>query len=278
MYKLENFTNNGVAYPFDLIDNNLNKENLLNEYLNFQKQANIYLKRKITLKPNLLSKFFDRLCFNEEIINNVKKIIGPDLYIWSSAIFAKEKNSKKIVSFHQDNPYWQLSTDKVLTVWIALTESNELSGALKVFPGSSKLGLINKIDVPNADEAYKNGMKTTHEDDMLSYKHNLKEFLKNNNPVTINLDKKQYSIHHVNCVHGSLPNNSDHPRIGYAIRFISSDTQHLNRKSDTALHVCGKKNPYFIDEQRPSEDFSKEAIKNYEIAMNAAGAFGNKKY
>ena len=44
MYKLENFTNNGVAYPFDLIDNNLNKENLLNEYLNFQKQANIYLK------------------------------------------------------------------------------------------------------------------------------------------------------------------------------------------------------------------------------------------
>ena len=96
MYKLENFTNNGVAYPFDLIDNNLNKENLLNEYLNFQKQANIYLKRKITLKPNLLSKFFDRLCFNEEIINNVKKIIGPDLYIWSSAILQKKKIQKKL--------------------------------------------------------------------------------------------------------------------------------------------------------------------------------------
>ena len=58
MYKLENFTNNGVAYP-RLIDNNLNKENLLNEYLNFQNKQIFILKRKITLKkPNLLSKFF----------------------------------------------------------------------------------------------------------------------------------------------------------------------------------------------------------------------------
>ena len=48
------------------------------------------------------------------------------------------------------------------------------------------------------DEAYKNGRRQQ-EDDTLSYKHNLKEFLKNNNPVTINLDKKQYSIHHKLC-------------------------------------------------------------------------------
>ena len=116
-----------------MIDNNLNKENLLNEYLNFQKQANIYLKRKITLKPNLLSKFFDRLCFNEEIINNVKKNNRSRFIHLVFCNFCKKKKFKKNCKLSQDNPYWQLSTDKVLTVWIALTESNELSGALKVF-------------------------------------------------------------------------------------------------------------------------------------------------
>ena len=138
--------------------------------------------------------------------------------------------------------------------------------------------MINKIDVPNADEAYKKGMKTTHENDMLSYRQNLDEFLKKNNPITVNLNKKQYSIHHVNCVHGSLPNKSDKPRIGYAIRYISSDTKHINRSSDSAVHVCGTKNTYYIDEKRPNQDFSEDAIKNYEIAMKAAGSFGNKKY
>ena len=47
--------------------------------------------------------------------------------------FCKEPKGGKIVSYHQDNPYWQLTTDKVVTVWIALTESNKNSGALELF-------------------------------------------------------------------------------------------------------------------------------------------------
>ena len=277
-YGLENFKKNGVAFPFDLKEQTFATKNLESEYNNFQLEAQKKLGRRITLKPNLLSLFFDKLCFIPEIVNNVKSLIGPNLYVWSSAIFAKPENSKKLVSFHQDSPYWQLSTNKVVTVWLALTESKEISGALKVFPGSYKLGLINNLDVENADDSYQKGLKTTKSDDMLSYKQNLKTFLKENDPVTINLEPRQYSIHHVNCVHGSEPNKSEKPRIGYAIRYISSDTKHLNRNKDSALHICGEKNNYYIDEIRPTKDFSEDALKNYEIAMKSAGSFGNKKY
>ncbi len=277
-YDLESFGKNGVAFPFDLKEDFLQNENLLSEYINFQENAERIFGKRITLKPNLLSLFFDKLCFNSDIIDKVKSLIGPNLYIWSSAIFAKPEKTNKLVSYHQDNPYWQLSTNKVVTVWVALTESKEVSGALKVFPESFKLGIINNLDVNNADDSYQKGIKTTSENDMLSYKQNLKTFLKTNNPVTINLEPKQYSIHHVNCVHGSEPNKSEKPRIGYAIRYISSETKHLNRKFDSALHVCGKKNDYYKDEIRPTENFSESAIKNYEFAMKSAGSFGNKKY
>ena len=166
MYPLNKFSENGVSWPFSI--SGLNNQNLEKKYFEFKEKANLKMKRDITLKPNLISKFFDSLCFDNGILENVKKIIGPDVYIWSSAIFAKPPGTGKIVSFHQDNPYWQLTTNNVITVWIALTESNKQSGALEVVPKSSKLGIINNIDVTNARAAYVKGLKTTHENDMLS--------------------------------------------------------------------------------------------------------------
>lgn len=47
---------------------------------------------------------------------------------------------------------------------------------------------------------------------------------------------------------------------------------------DSAIHVCGKKNYYFLDEVCPDEDFGEKEIINYHKAMKATGAFGNKSY
>ena len=275
-YSLNKFNENGVSWPFTI--NNLSGQNLEKKYLNFQEKAKSTFKKDISLKPNLISKFFDSLCFEEEILTNVKKIIGNDVYIWSSAIFSKPPGTGKLVSFHQDNPYWQLSTDKVITVWVALTQSNKEAGALEVVPRSSKLGIIKNLDVEDAREAYVKGLKTTSENDMLSYRQDLKEFLIENKAEVISLKSGQYSIHHVNTVHGSGINQTENYRIGFAIRYISSDTQHYKLKNDYALHVSGKKNSYFIDEKRPKIDFGEDEISNYEISMQSGGAFGNKKY
>ena len=94
------------------------------------------------------------------------------------SFFPKFPNEGKMVSFHQDNPYWQLSSKKVISVWIALTDSKEESGALQVVPNSSHLGIINKLDVPDARESYLKGEKTTTENDLLSYNQNLDKFIK----------------------------------------------------------------------------------------------------
>lgn len=274
-YTIENFTNNGMAYPFDLKNKSENPEN---KYFEFQEKAISALGHEVTLKPNLLSNFFYNLSIDSSIIQEVKKIIGEDIYIWSSAFFPKKPGGGKIVSYHQDNPYWQLTTDNVVTAWIALTDSNKDNGALEIVPGSSKYGLLKDLDVENPREAYLKGMKTTDSNDLLSYKQNLDAFISKNKPEIIKLQKNQFSLHHVNSVHGSGLNNSNNHRIGFAVRYISSNTKHKMENIDSAIHVCGKKNNYFIDEVCPDEDFGEKEIINYHKAMKATGAFGNKSY
>ncbi len=279
MFSLDKFDVNGVAWPFKLkLIEKIQLNRLSDEYFKLQDNANINFKNKISLKPNLLSTFFDEVAFDENIIGKVKKLIGEDIYIWSSAFFAKAPGEGKMVSFHQDNPYWQLTTTNVVTAWVALTESNSNSGALQVVPKSHKIGLIKKLDVKNPRQSYLKGEKTTSSSDLLSYNQNLDEFIKKNPPETIELSPGEFSIHHVNAVHGSGINKSNNYRIGFAIRYVSSDTQHLEEKKDTAIHVSGRKNKYYAEEKRPDLDFSPESIENYKIAMNAAGAFGNKSY
>jgi hypothetical protein len=157
-YPLKKFQSNGMAWPFEL---SKKYENLEDEYFSFQKISQEKLGHPVTLKPNLLSTFFDKLATDESIINKVKEIIGENIYIWSSAFFSKAPGEGKMVSYHQDNAYWQLTTEKVVTAWIALTNSDEESGALEIVPKSSNLGIIKKIDVENAREAYLKGEKTT---------------------------------------------------------------------------------------------------------------------
>ena len=276
MLKIENFNENGACWPFKIKQN---LGDLEKEYFKFQTTAKEKLGNPISLKPNLLSSFFDKLCFDENVLSKVKQIIGEDIYIWSSAIFAKLPGEGKIVSYHQDNPYWQLSTNNVVSAWIALTKSEKKSGALEIVPGSHKKGIIKNLDVKNARESYLQGERTTIDNDLLSYNQNLDDYIKSNKPVTIELEPGEFSIHHVNTVHGSGINNTGNARIGFAVRYVTSDTKHLIEKSgDSALHVCGKKNSYFADELRPENDFSEEAIKVHNFSMKAAGAFGNKKY
>ena len=47
----------------------------------------------------------------------------------------------------------------------------------------------------------------------------------------------EYSIHHVNAVHGSGINKSENFRIGFAIRYVSSDTKHLEVNKDKAIQI-----------------------------------------
>ena len=151
---------NNLKFEIERLENLSFKENELEQkYHDFQLLAQKKFGNKITLKPNILSTFFDHFLDHPSILPKVKKLIGENIYVWSSAIFAKAPGEGRIVSYHQDNPYWQLSNEKVVTVWIALTDSNKESGALELLPKSQNIGVINKLDVSNAAQIIRVGLE-----------------------------------------------------------------------------------------------------------------------
>ena len=232
--------------------------------------------RICSLEPHLLSKKIYHLATNSSIINNVRKYIGQDINIWSSAFFIKKPQSSKFVGFHQDSPYWQLSSKNVVTAWIALLPSNIENGCLEFLEYSP----INDypIDVLNAYEAYQNGKKTTIEDDLISFKQNLPKEAFHKKKHYVELNPGEFSLHKIDVIHGSGRNKSCTSRVGLAVRYIDSDTVHLVDPDDSLMHVSGKVSSCMQCDPIPTGEFTAESIEHYQKAMKKASAFGNKTY
>jgi len=87
-------------------------------------------------KVHLLFTWANELARHPKILDAVEDVIGPDILCWSTTFFTKEAHSPSFVSWHQDATYWGLSTDDVITVWVAFADAPVESGAMKFWPGS----------------------------------------------------------------------------------------------------------------------------------------------
>ena len=87
-------------------------------------------------KPHLLFTWANELARHPKILDAVEDVIGPDILCWSTTFFTKEAHSPSFVSWHQDATYWGLSTDDVITAWVAFADAPVESGAMKFWPGS----------------------------------------------------------------------------------------------------------------------------------------------
>ncbi len=79
--------------------------------------------------------------------------------------------------------------------------------------------------------------------------------------VDVVLQPGQMSLHHVRLFHGSEPNRADHPRIGYAIRYIPTYIRQTAGVRDSATLVRGKDEfGNFDPEPTPRTDFDPECV------------------
>lgn len=177
-------------------------------------------------KPHLLYPWLADLVFDETIGDAIEDLHGPDLFCWSSTLFAKEGGTNSFVSWHQDSTYWGLSRPDVVTAWLALTPSTSANGALEVVPGSHHLDQL-----PHRD--------TFATDNLLSRGQEIAVDIGEASPAVIELRPGEMSLHHVRLVHGSAPNRSDGRRIGFAMRFIPTSVAQLVGDRDSATLVRG---------------------------------------
>ncbi len=79
--------------------------------------------------------------------------------------------------------------------------------------------------------------------------------------VDVVLQPGEMSLHHVLLFHGSEPNRSPLPRIGFAIRYVPTHVRQLSPIRDSALLVRGNDAyGHFEHERSPERDLHPDAV------------------
>jgi non-heme Fe2+,alpha-ketoglutarate-dependent halogenase len=206
------------------------------------------LSKRTNQKPYLLVPWLNDMIRHPAILDQVEDLLGPDLLCWAGGFFHKKAASPGFISWHQDSTYWGLSTPDVVTAWVAFSPSTPEAGCMRVVPGTHLIDQMAHRD-------------TFAPDNMLSRGQEIAVDVDPNTAVDVVLAPGEMSIHHVRIVHGSEPNRADHPRIGFAIRYIPTHLRQLSDIRDSATLVRGQdKFGHFDLEPRPVSDFHPDAV------------------
>jgi len=171
--------------------------------------------------------FFDwahRLVTHENLLDAVEALLGSEILIDGTLVFFKPPRNRSYVSWHQDSVYsgWHLTPST--SAWIALTASNRTNGCMRVIPGSHKQGLLIHANIRDDSNLLRRGERV--------------EMAVDESVATdVLLGPGEMSLHQSTLVHGSNPNSSDEPRIGFIVRFVTNRAENRDR---AVLRVRGK--------------------------------------
>jgi len=158
-----------------------------------------------------------RLASHPAVLDAVESVIGSDILVDGNVVFYKPPHDEGYASWHQDSVYsgWHLTPS--VSAWIALTVSEPANGCMRVIPGSHKQGVLEHENVQDPNLLNKRGER-------------LRMDVDESQAVDVVLNPGEMSLHHTNIVHGSNPNTSDGPRIGFIVRFVTNLTTNRDRQ------------------------------------------------
>ena len=204
--QIEQYREEGCVFPIRIMSETAATE-LRGRLEAFERRTGGPLQGDMRHKSHLLFTWLAELVRRSSILDTVEDLHGPDLLCWTTNFFIKEAADPAFVSCHQDSTDWGLSTQDVVTAWVAFTEATEANGAMEYIPGSQKLDQI-----PHRDTFARHNLLTRGQEVMVEVDRSQRRI--------ITLRPGEMSLHHVRLVHGSPPNPSNDRRIGFAIRYI----------------------------------------------------------
>ena len=165
------------------------------------------------------------LAVHQNILDIVEKAIGPNILLHNTTYIIKESRSPAFVSWHQDLTYWGFSHDDQISVWLALSTADDVSGAMYMIPGSHLEG--------------KREHKTIKDKNNVLYQSQWAQGVDESKKILCTLKAGEASFHHGWTVHSSMPNNSNDRRIGFNIQYVATHVKQMKNNTDTAVCVRG---------------------------------------
>jgi len=191
--------------------------------------------------------FFDwayQIVTHKPLLDAVETILGDDILVYGTLVFCKQPHDLRYASWHQDSFYSGLHLTPSTSAWIALTPSYAANGCMRVLPGSHKLGLLDHESVPDDPHLLNRRGER------------IKLDVDESQAVDVVLKPGQLSLHHSTIVHGSNPNTSDEARIGFIVRFVTSDMKNPDTR---LLRVRGNGDCSHLDLAQSPSSVDREA-------------------
>ncbi len=182
---------------------------------------------QINTDTHFVFEWVDALTREPTILDAVEQVLGPNLLAWNTNWFVKFPGDKAFVSWHQDGAYWGLSPMELATAWVALGPVTPENGCMRVIRSSHQ-----QPNLPQRD--------TFGDNNVLSRGQEITVAVDDSKAVDLALQPGQISLHHLWIVHGSNANVSDVPRIGIAIRYVSTRVKQQGTDKPIATLVRGR--------------------------------------
>lgn len=247
--QIEQYQRDGYLFPVDCLtaDEVRYYRGCLEDFERGQGDTFGRLPNLVRSKSHLLFTWMDQLVRHPKVLDAVESIIGPNILIYHLTSWLKEPSEPSHVSWHQDGTYFGLEPAEQITAWIALTDSTEEMGCIKLLPGTHVIG-----QKPHDDTAIPGNL--------LSRGQTIRHKLDYSNYVLMPLRAGQVSLHHTHVVHCSEPNHTDRRRIGIGVSYIPTHCRLINDVRVTAALVRGHDDYGNFDlEPRPAGDFDEAA-------------------
>ncbi len=151
------------------------------------------------------------LCSNPVMLDYVEDLLGPNFVLWGTHFFCKYPGDGTQVGWHQDARYWPLSPHKTATAWLAVDDSDQDNGAMRVIPGTHRTGIVGHESSTTQGNVLGLQIKSGEIDEKKA------EYL--------TLKAGEISLHDDNLAHGSAANVSTRRRCGLTMRFCTTDVK-----------------------------------------------------
>ena len=245
--QLKQYDNEGFVSPINIFSKDKAKE-IRNEIELIENEMPEELKNSGRYNAHLISPLLDEVTHNSKILDAVQSIIGENILVCGTTLFIKNPNEKGFVSYHQDAKYIGLEPHNWVTAWVAITDSNESNGCMRMWSGS------HKDNLKDHDQKFNEG-------NLLTRGQTVKNVPKEETTPIV-LDAGQMSLHHPKVVHGSELNKSKDRRIGFVIQsYIGTNVKQVLGKNSVQLARGVDEFNYHVKIGRPQNLLDSEDIK-----------------
>jgi non-heme Fe2+,alpha-ketoglutarate-dependent halogenase len=219
--QLKQYKDEGFVSPINVFSKEKAKE-IRDEIELIEKEIPEELEKSGRYNAHLISPLLDEVTHDPKILDAVQSLIGEDILVCGTTLFIKNPNEKGFVSYHQDAKYIGLEPHNWVTAWVAITDSNEHNGCMRMWSGS------HKDNLKEHDQKFNQGNLLTRGQTVQNVP---KEKI-----TPLVLTAGQMSLHHPTTVHGSDINKSDDRRIGFVIQsYIGANVKQVLGKNSVQI-------------------------------------------